>query len=98
MSVTGAVEMIREPPGRHHTSVQTGSGLWRSHCRNAKSLASTMSYARAYPLEPSPAARHTHAAASDEASVNNGAATINAARVRPIRFPQGEIDGGNHIS
>src|SRR5262245_48981702 len=85
MSVTGAVEMMREPPpGRHHTSVQTGSGLRRSHCRKAKSLASTMSEARAYPLEPSPAARHSHAAASDEASVNNEAATTNAARVRPI--------------
>src|SRR5262245_53749112 len=43
MSVTGAVEMMREPPGWHHTSVQTGSGLRRSHCRNAKSLASMMS-------------------------------------------------------
>jgi hypothetical protein len=43
MSVTGAVEMMREPPGRHDTSVQTGSGLRRSHCRKAKSLASTMS-------------------------------------------------------
>jgi hypothetical protein len=37
-------------------------------------------------LEPSPTARHTHAAASDEASVNNEAATTNQARVRPIRF------------
>jgi hypothetical protein len=43
MSVTGAVEMVREPPGRHDTIVQIGSGLWRSHCRNAKSLASAMS-------------------------------------------------------
>src|SRR5262245_28771525 len=84
MSVT--VEMRPEPPGRHHTSVQTGSGLWRSHCRNAKSLASMMSWARAYPLEPSPTARHSHAAASDEASVNNEAATTNAVRVRSIRF------------
>jgi hypothetical protein len=41
--IVGAVDMIREPPGRHHTSVQTGSGLRRSHCRNAKSLASMMS-------------------------------------------------------
>jgi len=43
MSVTGAVEMMRGPPGRHHTSVQTGSGLRRSHCRRAKSLASMIS-------------------------------------------------------
>src|SRR5262249_20031662 len=92
MSVTGAVEMIPEPPGRHHTSVQTGSGLRRSHCRNAKSLASMMSWARAYPLEPSPTARQTHAEASDEASVNNEAATTNAARVRPIRFSPEALD------
>jgi hypothetical protein len=43
MSVTGAVEVMREPPGRHHNMVQIGTGLLRSHCRNAKSLASTMS-------------------------------------------------------
>src|SRR5262249_46447556 len=87
MSVTGAVEMMREPPGRHHTSVQTGSGLRRSHCRNAKSWASMMAEASGYPLEPSPTARHTHAEASDEASVSNEAATPNTARVLPIWSP-----------
>jgi hypothetical protein len=37
------IEAPCHPPGRHHTSVQTGSGLRRSHRRSAKSLASMMS-------------------------------------------------------
>src|SRR5262249_53119744 len=42
---------------------------------------------RAYPLEPSPVAKQTHADASDEASVSNEAAMANTARVRPIWPP-----------
>jgi len=33
----------RQPPGRHHKMVQTGTGLLRSQRRSAKSLASMMS-------------------------------------------------------
>ena len=32
--------LLFHPPGRHHRIVQMGKGLWRSHRRSAKSLAS----------------------------------------------------------
>jgi hypothetical protein len=53
-------------------------GLGSSMCQL---LAVIVARRRAYPLEPSPLAKQTHADASDEASVSNEAATANAARV-----------------
>jgi hypothetical protein len=76
----------RHPPGRHHKIVQTGTGLLRSHRRNAHSLASTMEGLRAHPPDPRPAARQTQAEASVGASVSNEAATTSKARIRPMAF------------
>jgi hypothetical protein len=64
--------------------VHTGTGLWRSHRRKAKNLASMIEALRAHPPEPKPVERHTQAEASDEATDIKAAATTSEARIRPI--------------
>ena len=78
---------VPQPPGRHHRIVQTGTGLLRSHRRNAQILASTTDTLRAQPPEPRPAARQTQAEASDEAPASNVAATASEAKMRTIFLP-----------
>jgi hypothetical protein len=87
ISIASPRRALPQPPGRHHRIVQTGTGLLRSHRRNAQILASTTETPRAHPPEPRPAARQTQAEASDEAPASNVAATAIEAKMRTICSP-----------